>query len=47
MRPKLARDRVQKSRLEYRNDPRPSFTTYGPRTRREFLAFRAERGELP
>jgi hypothetical protein len=47
MRPKLARDRVQKSRLEYLNDPRPSFATCGPRTRREFLAFRALHGELP
>jgi hypothetical protein len=47
MRPKLARDRVQKSRQDYLNDPRPSFATYGPRTRREFLAFRALHGELP
>jgi hypothetical protein len=40
MRAKLARDRVQKSKLEYQNDPDPSFVTYGPRTRREFLIFR-------
>ena len=47
MRPRLARDRVQKTRLDYRNDPQPSFATYGPRTRREFLAFRALHGDLP
>jgi len=47
IRGKLARDRVQKSKLEYLNDPQPSFATYGPRTRREFLAFRALHGELP
>jgi len=47
MRPKLARDRVQKTRLEYLNDPSPSFATYGPRTRREFLVFRSVAGDLP
>jgi uncharacterized protein len=47
MRKKLARDRVQKARLEYLDDPRPSFVTYGPRTRREWLAFRALAGPLP
>jgi len=47
MRRKLARDRVQKSRLEYLNAPNPSYATYGPRTRREFLAFRAQHGEMP
>jgi len=46
MRVKLARDRVQKSKLEYQNDPDPSFATYGPRTRREFLIFRRESGEF-
>jgi predicted TIM-barrel fold metal-dependent hydrolase len=30
-------DPVAKAREEYKNDPRPSFTTYGPRTRRELL----------
>jgi hypothetical protein len=40
MRAKLARDRVQKSRNDYKNDPDPSFLTYGPRTRREFFLFR-------
>jgi hypothetical protein len=40
MRRKLDKDRVQKSKAEYLNDPRSSFATYGPRTRGEFLAFR-------
>jgi predicted TIM-barrel fold metal-dependent hydrolase len=47
IRPRLARDRVQKSRLDYLNDPQPSFATYGPRTRAELMAFRALAGELP
>jgi len=47
MRRKLAKDRVQKSRLEYLNDPRPSFATYGPRTRREWLALREWTGGQP
>jgi hypothetical protein len=42
MRAKLARDRVQKSKLEYQNNPDPSFLTYGPRTRREFFIFRSQ-----
>ena len=29
---KLAKDRVQKSKLDYLNDPQPTFATYGPRT---------------
>jgi hypothetical protein len=44
---RLVKDRVQKTRLEYLNDPNPSFATYGPRTRREFLVFKASAGELP
>ncbi len=47
MRRTLARDRVQKSKLDYLNDPQPTFATYGPRTRREFLAFRALHGDSP
>ena len=31
-------DPVVRAREEYKNDPRPSHTTYGPRTRREMLA---------
>jgi uncharacterized protein len=33
----LAKDRVSLARADYREDPDPSFATYGPRTRREFL----------
>ena len=29
------------ARAEYREDPDPSFATYGPRTRREFLNLKA------
>jgi uncharacterized protein len=47
LRKKLAKDRVQKSKLEYMNDPRPSFATYGPRTRREWLAFKSLIGDMP
>ena len=47
MRKKLAKDPVQKRKAEYVNDPQPSFATYGPRTRSEFLAFRRIQGELP
>ena len=42
MKAKLARDRVQKSKLEYQNNPDPSFMTYGPRNRREFFIFRSQ-----
>ena len=42
MRAKLARDKVQKAKLEYQNHPNPSFLTYGPRTRREFFLFRMQ-----
>lgn len=45
--PKLQRDAVRKARLDYENDPRPSFATYGPRTRREWLAFRTLAGPQP
>jgi hypothetical protein len=47
MRRKLAKDKVQKSKLDYLNDPRPSFATYGPRTRREWLVLRELSGPLP
>jgi predicted TIM-barrel fold metal-dependent hydrolase len=32
-------DRIARARAEYRDDPRPSYRTYGPRTRRELFAF--------
>jgi uncharacterized protein len=47
LRRKLAKDRVQKSKLEYLNHPRPTFATYGPRTRREWLAFKSLVGTGP
>jgi hypothetical protein len=47
VRGKLARDRVHKTRLEYLNAPDPSFATLGPRTRREFIAFRRLHGDMP
>jgi hypothetical protein len=37
----LRKDRVSVARAEYRDDPDPSFATYGPRTRREFLNLKA------
>lgn len=37
----LAGDAVARARENYRNAPDPSFLTYGPRTRREFLNFKA------
>jgi predicted TIM-barrel fold metal-dependent hydrolase len=41
-----AHDRVAQSKEEYSERPNPSFNTYGPRTRREFLNLRAwHRGE--
>ncbi len=43
---KMARDAVSQTRAEYANEPSPSFTTYGPRTRRELGdLLRAERGQ--
>jgi predicted TIM-barrel fold metal-dependent hydrolase len=47
MRKKLGTDRVQKKKAEYLNDPRPSYATYGPRDRAEFLAFRRWQGDMP
>jgi len=40
----LPRDRVAREREDYRNDPDPSFATYGPRTRRAFLALKSRGG---
>jgi predicted TIM-barrel fold metal-dependent hydrolase len=37
----LATDRIARERENYRNAPDPSFLTYGPRTRREFLNLKA------
>jgi predicted TIM-barrel fold metal-dependent hydrolase len=40
-------DAVAKSRLAYSERPNPSFATYGPRTRREFLNLRRWHGVGP
>ena len=37
----LAADKVARERLVYRERPDPAFVTYGPKTRREFLALKA------
>jgi len=47
MRGRLSKDGVQKRKAEYLNDPRPSFATYGPRNRAEFLALRRLQGGMP
>ena len=41
LRQHLGNDRIARKRSEYRHEPDPSFLTYGPRTRREFLNFKA------
>ena len=40
----LASDRVQREKQAYEQDPEPSFSTNGPRTRREFLALQVLSG---
>jgi ABC-type thiamine transport system ATPase subunit len=37
----MGKDRVAIARAEYRERPDPSFATYGPKTRREFLRLKA------
>ncbi|WP_394843118.1 amidohydrolase [Pendulispora brunnea] len=41
-----ANDAVMRERTEYRNDPNPSFRTYGPRTRRELLGLFRDEGPV-
>ena len=41
------RDAVARSRVAYAQSPNPSFATYGPRTRREFLNLRKWHGAGP
>ncbi|HKU15771.1 MAG TPA: amidohydrolase family protein [Steroidobacteraceae bacterium] len=41
------RDAVARSRVAYSETPNPSFATYGPRTRREFLNLRQWQGSGP
>jgi hypothetical protein len=38
---------VQRRKAEYSNDPRPTFVTYGPRNRAEFLALRRWQENMP
>jgi hypothetical protein len=47
LRKKLGSDGVQRRKTEYSNDPRPTFATYGPRNRAEFLALRRWQGDVP
>lgn len=44
LRPKLERDRVGKVRAEYRPQADPDFRTWGPKTRREFVALQRRAG---
>lgn len=37
----MAGDVVERERANYANNPNPQFLTYGPKTRREFLRFKA------
>ena len=41
----LARDKLARERLAYAERADPSFLTYGPKTRREFLSLKARGGE--
>ena len=41
LRPHLAADRVSRERQSRMNAPDPSFLTYGPKTRRDFLRLKA------
>jgi uncharacterized protein len=44
---RTAGDVIQQQRVAYAEQPNPSFTTYGPRTRREFLNLRQWHGGEP
>jgi len=41
------RDRIEQQRAAYRQDPDPHFLTFGPKTRREYLANLKARGGVP
>ena len=41
------RGRLAERRAEYRDEPNPSFATFGPKSRREFLALWDARGGVP
>jgi len=42
-----ARDRIARERTAYLENPQPHFRTYGPKTRREFLALQRSSGGAP
>lgn len=44
---RAGRDGLSRERENYRNDPDPSYLTYGPRTRREFLNLKRWAGDAP
>jgi hypothetical protein len=44
LRKHLPRDRVTQQRTDYRHRADPTFLTHGPKTRREFFAFKARAG---
>jgi hypothetical protein len=37
----IASDKVSREKRDYAENPQPHFRTYGPKTRREFLALRS------
>jgi predicted TIM-barrel fold metal-dependent hydrolase len=43
----IERDEVEKLKMSYLNDPRPSYALYGPCSRREFFELLARRGGHP
>jgi len=47
IRRKAETDDMGRLRAAYLTDPQPSFQTYGPRTRRQFLALQKQRGGMP
>ena len=40
-------DKISKVKAAYAENPDPSFKTYGPKSRREFLTFKARHGDGP
>jgi predicted TIM-barrel fold metal-dependent hydrolase len=46
LKPKLRKDPVGRAKAQYLPHADPSFETHGPRTRREFLAFKSTHGDM-
>ncbi|MCS6805239.1 MAG: amidohydrolase [Blastocatellia bacterium] len=44
---RIRRDQVEKTKIAYMENPQPSFSTHGPRTRREFLSHLHQRDGWP